>query len=104
MGDIIYLNDYKKKHDIPLTHSPYYALNATRNQMRDAYKKAAEWMNKPLDGNGTLPYAVLIGYENIKTGKVKLLKEMRVFSAKEIFEHSVGIGGHYVIALTRKAE
>ena len=100
MGDIIYLNEYKKKHDIPLANSPYYALNATEEQMQLAYMRAVELMK---DAH-LAPYAVLIGYENIKTGKIKLLKELRTYSSRNAFEDMSGINGHYVIAITRKVE
>ena len=100
MGDIIYLNDYKKKHDIPLTNSPYYALNATEEQMQMAYLRAVELMKD----ERLSPYAVLIGYKNIKTGKIKLLKEPRMYSSRNAFEDMAGIKDHYVIAVTRKAE
>lgn len=100
MGDIIYLNEYKKKHDIPLTNSPYYALNATEEQMQMAYIRAVELM----EDEHLAPYAVLIGYENIKTGTIKLLKEPRMYSSRNAFEDMSGINGHYVIAITRKAD
>lgn len=100
MGDVIYLNDYKKKHDIPLTNSPYYALNAAEDQVYEAYMRAVELM----ENERLAPYAVLVGYQNVKTGKVKLLKEPRMYSSRAAFEDMAGIKDHYVVALTRKAK
>lgn len=100
MGDVIYLNYYKKKHDIPLTNSPYYVLNATEDQVYAAYMRAVELM----ENERLAPYAVLVGYQNVKTGKIKLLKEPRMFSSRSAFEDMAGIKGHYVVAIARKAE
>ena len=104
MDNVIYLNDYKKKHDIPLTHSPYYALNADREELRLAFERAFMLIQEPIDANGTLPYAVLVGYENKKTGKVKLLKEMRMYPNKEAFESMAGLKGSYCLALVNDSE
>ena len=37
---IISLKDYKRKHDIPLPRSPYYNLNATQEELDQAYRLA----------------------------------------------------------------
>ena len=104
MDNVIYLNDYKKKHDIPLTHSPYYALNANREELRLAFERAFIMIQEPIDTKGTLPYAVLVGYENKNTGKVKLLKELRVYSSKDAFESMAGLKDSYCLALVNDAE
>ena len=100
---VIDFNEYKRKHDIPLPRSPYYALNATEKQVNAALNQAAEIMRKPIDRRGRTPYAVIVGYQNKETGKIKLLKEMRVFSNKRAYERG-GIQDHFVIGLHQKAE
>ena len=97
MGDVIDLNDWKKEHGIPLPRSPYYALKATEAQILNAVAKAQKYMDSPLK-----PYAAIVGYKNVKTGDVKLLKEMHVFSNQDAFEHMEGIRGHYCIGLVRE--
>ena len=74
MEKITDLKEYKQKHDIPLPRSPYYTLNATDEELQEAVGRAERMMGFPFDYRGLPPYAVLLGYENIKTGKIKLLK------------------------------
>ena len=100
---IISLKDYKREHDIPLPHSPYYSLNATEDELNEAYHLAARRMREPFDYRGIPPYAALVGYKNIKTGKIKLLKEITYYSSKSVFESTAGIKDHYVLALVQKA-
>lgn len=102
MGIIIDMKKYKREHDIALPRSPYYELNATDEQIEEALNTAAEYMNKPFDYRGMPPYAVIIGYENIKTGKTKLLKEIQIFPSKKSLETMAGIRGHYCIGLQQK--
>lgn len=104
MGDVVFLNEYKKQHGIPLPRSPYYTLKATQEQLREAYRLASELLEVPFDYRGVPPYAVLVGYEEIKSGNIKLLKRMHAFSTKKAFESMAGINGHYCIALVRKCE
>ena len=101
---IIRLKDYKREHDIPLPRSPYYNLNATQEELDQAYRVAAQGMKKPFDYRGIPPYAALVGYKNIKTGKIKLLKEISYYSSKSVFESTAGIKDHYVLALVQRAQ
>lgn len=102
---IINIKDYKRKHDIPLPRSPYYTLNATEYELQLALERAAELMREPHDYRGEPHYAVLVGYENKKSGKVKLLKQQICFPTEEVFESACpGIKGYYCLALKRKAE
>ena len=103
-GKIISLKDYKREHDIPLPRSPYYRLNATEDELDQAYRIAAQGMKQPFDYRGIPPYAALVGYKNIKTGKIKLLKEISYYSSKSVFESTVGIKDHYVLALVQKVQ
>ncbi len=73
MAEIIVLNDYRREHGIALPRSPYYTLKATKRDLDMALERAAKMMNEPLDKQGLLPYAVIVGYENKKTGDIKLL-------------------------------
>lgn len=104
MGDVIYLNEYKKQHGIPLPRSPYYTLKATDEQLYEAYHAAAMLLSEYSENHETAPYAILVGYENIQTGHIKLLKQPPMFSTKEAFESMSGIRGHKSIAVVRKAE
>ena len=104
MSKIIYLNEYKRKHGIAMPRSPYSTLNATHSDIHEAYRKAAEQMRQAADTLGQSPYAVLVGYQDIKTRRVKLLKQMPMFSDKDSFERMAGIKGNYCLGLTRKAE
>ena len=97
MGEVINLNDWKKEHGIPLPRSPYYALKATEAQIQKAISEAQKYMDSP-----DMPYAAIVGYQDMKTGNVKLLKEMHVFSDQYAFKHMEGIRGHYCIGLVRE--
>ena len=99
MKNIISINDYKRKHGIALPRSPYYTLDATHEQLLAALEMAKECMRKPMDYQG-LPYAAIVGYENIKTGKIKLLKQIQIASCKEAIS---GIRGYRCIGLQQKA-
>ena len=101
---IISLKDYKRKHDIPLPRSPYYNLNASQDEIYEAFLIAAQGMKRPFDYRGIPPYAALVGYKNKKTGKIKLLKEITYYSCKSVFESNAGIKDHYVLALVQKAQ
>ena len=103
MAEIINLNDYKREHGIALPRSPYYTLKATKRDLDMALKSAAKVMQSPFDHKGTLPYAVVVGYENKKTGDIKLLKDFHLFSNKETYESMSGMRGHYCLGLIRKA-
>ena len=100
-GVIINLSDYKRKKGIALPRSPYFTLDATEEQVRDALSTAARTLNRD-DYNRYA--AALVGYENIRTGKIKLLKGIVYFGTKEAFESMAGIKGHRCIGLIRKAE
>ena len=104
MTKIINLNEYKKAHGIAPPRSPYYTLKATKEEIKQAVERASEQMKIPFDYRGLPPYAVMIGYKNKKTGDVKLLKELHVFSDREMFRKSAGIKNHYVLALIQKAQ
>lgn len=97
MGDVINLNDWKKEHGIPLPRSPYYALKATSAQIQDAMIDAQKCMENHIDC-----YAAVVGYKNARTGDVKLLKEMRLFSNQDAFERMAGLRGHYCLGLVRE--
>ena len=99
-GVIINLNDYKRKKGIALPHSPYFTLDATDEQVRHALENAAHSLNR----DDYRQYAAaLVGYENIRTGKIKLLKGIIYFGTKDAFESMAGITGHRCIGLMRKA-
>jgi len=102
---IISMKDYKRQHDIPLPRSPYYTLNATEYEIRFALERAAELMQEPCDYRGKPCFAVLVGYENKKNGKVKLLKQQICFPTESAYESACpGINGYYCLALKRRAE
>ena len=98
MGDIISLAEYKKEKGIAAPRSPYYPLNATRAEIQAALERAAEYMSAPMNGDGLMPYAVLIGYED-QNGRVKLLKENCIYPSKEMFEQDAGRKNMKTIAL-----
>lgn len=102
MAEIICLKEYKKKHDIPLPRSPYFSLNATKQQLHEAYLRAAEYLRKPCDYRGIPPYAAVVGYESLKTGKIKLLKEQCFYSSKDLFMRTAGLRGYKCLALVQK--
>ncbi len=95
--NVVSLNDYKRKKGIALPRSPYSSLDATREQVRDACQRAAEALNQD-----ARVYAAVIGYENQKTGKIKLLKGLRLFSSKELLESTAGIKGYNCICLIKR--
>ena len=100
-GVIINLNDYKRKKGIALPHSPYFTLDATDEQVRHALENAAHSLNR----DDYRQYAAaLVGYENIRTGKIKLLKEVVVYSSKRALETTAGIKGHYCVGLQQRVE
>lgn len=96
-NNIVSLNDYKRKKGIALSRSPYSTLDATEVDVHEAYLRAAELMNED-----TNMYAAVIGYENIKNGKIKLLKGLRLYSSRGILESTAGINGHKCLVLVRK--
>ena len=104
MAEIIKMNDYKKEHGIALPRSPYSTLKASEEDLDTALKHARKIMEKPFDYRGQTPYAVVVGYENKKTGDIKLLKEYQVFSSKDAFEGMAGIRGHYSLGLVAESE
>lgn len=104
MGDIISMKDYKRQHGIALPRSPYYTLDATPEQIQAALELAADELSKPFDYRGIPPYAAIVGYENMKTGKIKLLKEVVVYSSKRALETMAGIKGHYCVGLQQRVE
>ena len=89
---------------MPLPRSPYYNLNATQDELNEAYHIAAQGMKRPFDYRSLPPYAALVGNKNKKTGKIKLLKEITYYSCKSVFESTVGIKDHYALALIQKAQ
>lgn len=104
MGDIINMKDYKQKHGIALPRSPYYTLDATPEQLNAALELAAEEMEKPTDYRGLPPYAVVVGYKNVKTGKIKLLKGVHIYPSRESLETMGGIGkGYACVGLQQKS-
>ena len=102
MAEIIIMNDYRREHGLALPKSPYYTLRATKRDLDIALEKVARIMKEPLDKKGMPPYAVIVGYENKKTGDIKLLKEYRLFSNKEAYEKMSGIRGHYSLGLMQE--
>ena len=93
------LNDYKKQREIPPPRSPYYALDATDEEIYEAVERAKRLMSETFDYRKQPPYAVLFGYKNIKTGKAKLLKSMEVYPSEQVFNQMAGIGGHNILAV-----
>ena len=77
----------------------YYTSNATDGELHQAIERAEEIRQTPIDCIGHLPYAVLYGYEEIKTGKIKLLKEPITYKTRKGFEHQSEIKGHYAMAV-----
>ena len=104
MAKIISMNDYKRKHGIALPRSPYYTLDASDEELQAAVERAKPFLESPHDYRGLPPYAVVIGYENLKTGKIKLLKELHIFPSKHALEHMEGIRGYNTLYLKRTAE
>lgn len=98
-GNVVKLNDYKRERGIALPRSPYYTLNATKAQVNEALERGIERIQSPI--GSCLPYAVVVGYENARTGRIKLLKEALCYSSKEAFESISGISGYRSIALIR---
>lgn len=96
--NIVNLNDYKRKKGIALPRSPYSTLDATKKQIHEAYLRAAASMNEYTD-----MYAAVIGYEIIKTGKVKLLKGLQLYPSQEVLQSMAGIYGHKCLVLVRKS-
>ena len=104
MGNIISMKDYKRQHGIALPRSPYYTLDATPEQIQAALELAAEEMEKPCDYRGLPPYAVVVGYKNMKTGKIKLLKGVKKKKKKKALESLGGIGkGYSLVGLQQKS-
>ena len=98
-SNVIDFKAYKRAKGIALPRSPYSTLAATREQIDAAFQHASDALHSE-----PRFFAALVGYENIKTGKVKLLKGIQLFSNREVFELWAGIRGHYVLALTKKEE
>jgi len=92
MNNIVSLAEYRKKNGIALPRSPYYTLNATEAQIEGAVNRAAKYLYKPMNGFGTMPYAVVIGYED-KKGRTKLLKSISIYPTKNVMEENVGRKG-----------
>ena len=101
-GKVIDFNEYKRRKGIALPRSPYYTLNATKEEVQYALQRAAEELEQP--HGGQMLYAALVGYEDKKTGRVKLLKQMQLYSNREVFERSAGIRGYRCIGLARNAQ
>ena len=82
---------------IALPRSLYSTLNATKKQIHEAYLRAAASMNEDTD-----MYAAVIGYENIKTGKVMLLKGLQLYPS-EVLQSMAGINDHKCLIIVRKS-
>ena len=102
MAEIIFMNDYKREHGIALPRSPYSTLKASKNDLDKALIIAREMIQSPVGYKGAQPYAVVVGYENKKTGDIKLLKRYQLYLSKHSFETMAGIRGHYCIGLTQE--
>ena len=100
MDNVVSLAKYKKEKGIAQPRSPYYTLNATEAQIIKAEERAEKLLFQPMNVNGTLPYAVLIGYED-KKGRTKLLKSICAYPSKGYLLADAGRKGLrtvYVIA------
>ena len=101
MNKIISLAAYKAEKGIVPAHSPYYTSNATPNQINAAIEHAIESFPTYANSDGTLPYAIVIGYED-KKGRVKLLKSRAIYPTKEVLEMMGGKATMKTIAVMRK--
>ena len=96
---VIDFKAYKRAKGIALPRSPYSTLAATEEEIHEAFKRAADiLLTQPNIA------VVHVGYENIKTGRVKLFKAEHEYSSKSLFKRWAGIHEHYVLALVRKGE
>ena len=91
---IIRISDYQNR----LCHKKKdnYTFNATPDQIQASLLQAAEIMQKsPF-------YAILIGYENIITGKITLLNRIRVFAKQSDYEKKAYKNGYNCVAFVMK--
>ena len=73
-----------------------YTVNATPDQIQASLLQAAEIMRKsPF-------YAILIGYENVVTGKITLLNRVRVFAKQTDYEKKAYRNGYNCVAFLMK--
>ena len=84
MTKVTDINEYKKRHNIPLPDSPFSTFNATEMEVFDALQAAQDVFNRK-----RAPYAIVVGYEDLETGHISLLKEMKVFTNQTRFENHV---------------
>ena len=101
MPQIVSLKQYKRAHDIPLVRSPYYTLNATKQEVYDAYQRAIAYLSLPV-GKYSTPQIVLFGYEHQKTRKIKLLKNVVIYSDEETFRLDAGKRGYDCLMVKSK--
>lgn len=100
-GNVISLATYKREKGIVPPGSPYYTTNATKEQIAEAAKRTEEWFSRTMDFRGKPPYAVVIGYEDKKTGRVRLLKNQIAYPQKSSFEGMAGMATMLTLAVIR---
>ena len=86
----------------PPLHSKYYTLDATKEELQQAIERAEEARQKPIDCIGHDAYAVLYGYENTATGKIKLLKNPVTYRTRKSFKLQPGMKGHKTLAVVEE--
>ncbi len=72
----------------------YSNTDASVEQVKAAIRAAKVIMMRPLPLTHALPKITLIGYQEEKTGKNKILKEFRVFQTGELFASATALDGH----------
>ncbi len=77
-----------------LSDIEYANTDATKEQVRAAIRAAKVIMQRPLPLTRAYPQIALVGYQEEKTGRNMLLKEICVFQTGELFASATEMDGH----------
>ena len=77
-----------------LSDIEYVNTDATKEEVKAAIRAAKVIMMRPLPLTHAHPRIALVGYQEKKTGRYKLLREFRIFQTGELFASMTTLEGH----------
>ena len=77
-----------------LSDIEYANDDATVEQVKAAIRAAKVIMRRPLPLTHAYPRIALVGYQEEKTGKYRILREFRIFQTGKLFADATALDGH----------